>query len=329
MNVNVPKAIRSPFYTQVPNELLDNMAVFSLTEFKILMFICRQTFGWRKKGQSRENASLSISFLAKGTGLSNASVKRACKGLLDGGLLLKIGEEKRGNIYGFNVAEDETPQYVVGSERARVAQKEPSTRLTESQGGGSERATNEENVEITYTSKDGSAPSETPPIPQPNRVNEFRTAWNEAFKAAQGFDYVPDYGKDGRAISAMLKRGLTVEQLIDLAKRAWAVKDKPGTFWCAKLVSPSMLAAKLNELNAEVNNAEHKRSATANPRNAFIKIDTKTQSDYIVRRCEQIKREQREASEAARLQRELESVGETVVPDAGPLPGIDDGSGDC
>ena len=43
-------AIQSPNYTQVPNEILDEwIGKLSKVEFKIIMMICRKTFGWRKE----------------------------------------------------------------------------------------------------------------------------------------------------------------------------------------------------------------------------------------------------------------------------------------
>lgn len=64
--------IEKPNYTQVPNILLDKMFDFTHTEFKVAMFICRQTFGFH-----REKHRMSLSYIEKGTGLARDTVSNA------------------------------------------------------------------------------------------------------------------------------------------------------------------------------------------------------------------------------------------------------------
>ncbi len=85
------KGFLSPRYTQVPDELFDElMAHLSGAELKVLLYIIRRTFGFKKDS---DNISLRQichdiktregEVLDKGTGLSLSTVQIALKGLLE------------------------------------------------------------------------------------------------------------------------------------------------------------------------------------------------------------------------------------------------------
>jgi hypothetical protein len=85
------KGFISPRYTQVPDELFDElMAYLSGAELKVLLYIIRRTFGFKKDS---DNISLRQichgiktregEILDKGTGLSLSTVQIALKGLLE------------------------------------------------------------------------------------------------------------------------------------------------------------------------------------------------------------------------------------------------------
>ena len=85
------KGFLSPRYTQVPDELFDElMAFLSGAELKVLLYIIRRTFGFKKDS---DNISLRQichgiktregEILDKGTGLSLSTVQIALKGLLE------------------------------------------------------------------------------------------------------------------------------------------------------------------------------------------------------------------------------------------------------
>jgi phage replication O-like protein O len=65
-----------PNFTQVPNELLDNIHLFSGAEVRILVVICRQTFGWHK-----DKDKISLTQFEKKTGLSRPSINSNLKSL--------------------------------------------------------------------------------------------------------------------------------------------------------------------------------------------------------------------------------------------------------
>jgi len=88
----------SPRYTQVPDELFDDlMAHLSGAELKVLMYIIRRTFGFKK---DTDNISLKQictgiktregEVLDKGTGLSLSTVQVALKGLIEKNCVLTV-----------------------------------------------------------------------------------------------------------------------------------------------------------------------------------------------------------------------------------------------
>ncbi len=77
--------LQPPNYTQTPNIILDHMDRLSDAELRVVLFICRQTFGWQRERTKR----CSQSFIAKATGMSGQGVFNATKRLLTTGLLCR------------------------------------------------------------------------------------------------------------------------------------------------------------------------------------------------------------------------------------------------
>lgn len=97
-NILLFKGFASPRYTQVPDELFDElMSHLSGAELKVLLYIIRRTFGFKKDS---DNISLSQicngiktrdgETLDMGTGLSLSTVQIALKGLIDKRCVLAI-----------------------------------------------------------------------------------------------------------------------------------------------------------------------------------------------------------------------------------------------
>ena len=77
--------IPAPNYTQIPNEVFDDMLVdLGKSELKVLMVIMRKTFGWHKIRDM-----ISISQLQKYTGLTPSNVLKGIDGLVKKGLVSK------------------------------------------------------------------------------------------------------------------------------------------------------------------------------------------------------------------------------------------------
>src|SRR5712692_7217559 len=85
------KGFRSPNYTQVPDEFFDELlAALSLGELKVLLYVMRRTFGF-KKGSDRISKSQLENGIVKratgealdhGTGLSRRAIRLAVQRLV-------------------------------------------------------------------------------------------------------------------------------------------------------------------------------------------------------------------------------------------------------
>ena len=93
-----------PHYTQVPDELFDMlMSHLSGAELKVLLYIIRRTFGFKKQ---RDSISLSQmvsgiktkdgEVLDKGTGLGKSSVARALNKLEEMNIIMRVRSQSRG-----------------------------------------------------------------------------------------------------------------------------------------------------------------------------------------------------------------------------------------
>lgn len=107
---------RSPTYTQVPDELFDTLLPkLSGAELKVLLYIMRRTFGFKKDSDSisfnqicdgiRASNGHALDF---GTGLSKSTAQLALKGLVKKRIVLatKRVSRERGNeptTYGLNL----------------------------------------------------------------------------------------------------------------------------------------------------------------------------------------------------------------------------------
>jgi phage replication O-like protein O len=90
------RGFASPNYTQVPDEVFDElMSILSGSEFKVLCYIVRRTFGFRKDADTISLTQIIGGIktrdgrqLDKGTGLSRDSVTKAIKSLEEMGVVL-------------------------------------------------------------------------------------------------------------------------------------------------------------------------------------------------------------------------------------------------
>lgn len=78
--------ITEPNYTQIPNVIFDYwMAQLTPAEFKVLLCICRKTFGWQKKRDR-----ISLRQIEKMTGLTKPSIIKNVEKLIELNLVTKI-----------------------------------------------------------------------------------------------------------------------------------------------------------------------------------------------------------------------------------------------
>ena len=107
---------RSPKYTQVPDELFDELlSQLNESELKVLLYIVRRTFGFKKDSDNISIAQICKGIktrdgkiLDKGTGLGKSSVVRAIKGLEGKNIIIahRRKNQKRGFLpttYSLNI----------------------------------------------------------------------------------------------------------------------------------------------------------------------------------------------------------------------------------
>lgn len=104
--------IHKPNYTQIPNVVIDSMFNFTHTEFKILMFICRNTFGFH-----RGNHLMSISYFVDGTGLSRETVCNAIQTLTAKNVLFR---RELGNSFTYGINIDGVDVLVGNSDQSEI-----------------------------------------------------------------------------------------------------------------------------------------------------------------------------------------------------------------
>lgn len=87
-----------PRFTQTPDELFDELLPdLSLVELKVLLYIVRRTFGFKKDSDMISVAQMESGIttrdgrrLDRGTGLSTAGVRKGLRGLLDRGVIVAV-----------------------------------------------------------------------------------------------------------------------------------------------------------------------------------------------------------------------------------------------
>ena len=121
-----------PHYTQIPDVVFDRvMAHLSGAEFKVLLYICRRTFGWKKtyddislaqicEGIVRQNGE----HVDEGTGLATSTAVMAVKGLEEKGLISRRrnSSERRGfeaTTYALRFRQTPSPEIEEGTSDIR------------------------------------------------------------------------------------------------------------------------------------------------------------------------------------------------------------------
>jgi phage replication O-like protein O len=196
--------VSPPNYTQIPNEILDKMADMTPAEFKVLMAICRKTFGWHK-----DRDVISLTQLEKMTGLSRTAVQAGIMAAIDRGLLERTEVVKGAGKQSF-------------SYHLLVASDYQSTQTTSSKSGTDPVASDYQGLVVSdYTQKKDlnklkesggvAKPSQTTPPPQGQRESD------EALK-----QYGYDAGQRRKIYAARLP--LTDQEIADLPDYIAALK---------------------------------------------------------------------------------------------------------
>jgi hypothetical protein len=242
----MPK-IHAPNYTQVPNVVLDNIQDLTEAETKIMMVICRQTFGWQ-----RSKARLSRNDFMIHTGLSHQSVKNGIDKLLERGWLLR-GETSNTFNYSINLENVEPPQNLAPLNAVDPLKYSPLTSqilapLDAEKGlKFSPHKRNSLKREETKVSR-GKRESSSESTLHQTLIDDWTTAYRITFDRAYAFQG----GRDGKAAKSLLSIAKEPGAVMQVATRAWGEMDKPGRFWCKNAATLSGLASRWNEIQNEL-----------------------------------------------------------------------------
>ena len=125
-----------PNFTQVPNVLLDRfMPVLSPAAFKVLMFVCRKTYGFKDEETHQRKVwdALAIPQIENGTGLSYTCISEALADLKNAGILCRGKLTRDGYLYSINKTCDVAAALEILRPKPRAAypprQKRPPTKL--------------------------------------------------------------------------------------------------------------------------------------------------------------------------------------------------------
>lgn len=93
-------------------------------------------------------------------------------------------------------------------------------------------------------------------VPAANPEHQaFIQGWVDNFRAAHGFDYSFDGGRDGKAVKALLGMGILRLDLLEIAKQAWERnKVHPReNFYCRQSITIAGFKTCFNQIRSELN----------------------------------------------------------------------------
>lgn len=195
-------AIKSPNFTQIPNEYFDAiMQKLNGSENLVFLAIMRKTFGWRKKKDR-----ISYSQIMEITGISSRStISNAIKKLIEL-KLIESESKKNGNTYGVYVSEtspktvpvqkiDQSKNCTTGSPKTVLQNEKTSPKTVH---------TKESN--INKLSKESYINIET----------EYANAFNELFPNGK---LIQDYARSRKRIKVLLQK-LSESEIISVIQKA-------------------------------------------------------------------------------------------------------------
>jgi len=228
------KEIVEPNFTQVPNVLLDGMSEFSDSEFRVLLVVCRQTFGYH-----RIKAVMSISYLAKGAGLSPRGVVNACATLEKKGYLEKETTDRFRGANAFRLVVIDPCTQCIG--RA----PDPCTQCTSTHAHSAQVP-----MHTVHTSKE----MEIKEI-NGEPLHEARALLTNLL--ANGVPYKPVSKQQQRDVKMLRERLGSGETPESLSQTRESALQTPNGYWCSRIGTISLFAEHLEDCRKEIKNAKN------------------------------------------------------------------------
>ena len=252
---------------QLPNSVVDELlADLTGAELKCYLLVVRKTKGWNK-----EIDSISIGQFMEVTGLSNRSVITACDSLVEKGLLVRSGGERRLNTYSvksFNIPQtgEKSSSDKTGENISQTGEKSSSDKTGENISQTGEKSSsnlvkkvhtqnnNKNTIQNNNTSSSGKF-SQTRAKARKNVFSDddlMAAEWilglirklNPSFKEPK----IESWANDIRLMRERDNR--THKDICELFK--WANQDR---FWSVNILSPATLRAKWDQLSMKRNAA--------------------------------------------------------------------------
>jgi len=239
----------TPDYTQVPNTILDSLPALSEPELRVALIVCRQTFGWH-----RERAPLSISFLEKASGNCKPAVVAACASLVKRGFLEK---EKTNQFNGSN-----SFKLIVCDLSTTLTGKAPDL-LTTLTGACKLR----EQVPVNYVNTN----KETVKEREKNialRAKVFIEKFIESFHELYG-DKLSFKASDLKRVASLLACGLSEDELLSIAKQAWANKDPRNSWACNRARNLTRFCENIEDIRGELAKVQPVKSSKLRDHDQF------------------------------------------------------------
>ena len=237
---------------QLPNSVVDELlADLTGAELKCYLLVVRKTKGWNK-----EIDSISIGQFMEVTGLSNRSVITACDSLVEKGLLVRSGGERRLNTY--SVKSFNIPQTGEKSSSDETGEKTSPTGENFSQAGEKSSSDLVKKVHTQNNNKNtiqNNNTSSSGKISQPRAKAKKNVFSDDDLMAAEWIlglirklnpsfkePIIESWANDIRLMRERDNR--THKDICELFK--WANQDK---FWSVNILSPSKLRDKWDQLS--------------------------------------------------------------------------------
>ncbi len=247
-----------PNYTQVPNVLLDHMKHLSEAELRVMLLLCRQTFGWQ-----RRECKASASFIAQGTGMSRQGVVNGVNRMVEKGL---VGREPDGQSFKYWLVLElaQTPAQPVNDvdrsalEPVNDVDMHLSTTLTGQPSQPVNDVDTNKQREFKKTNKGARAPA-AGEVNTSSSKRALTNGWVKMWEAQHGMAYKFEGAKDGRAADRLLALGLLPADILSVAQQAW---EHPDWFNCKQAATLAGFECRFNDIRLELKNPPGSKSPT-------------------------------------------------------------------
>lgn len=152
--------MNKPNYTQIPNLLLDNMADFTHAEFKVMMYICRRTFGFQKESdkialsQMLNGIKKEEKVLDNGTGLSRQGLLNSLENLEKKGYISSIKTKNRTTKYVVTLVDQKENELVNSVDGTSQVSRPQLVNSVDTQKKGKESSQKKDSEQVAYNQKD-------------------------------------------------------------------------------------------------------------------------------------------------------------------------------